>query len=312
MPMRPLGRTGLNVSTCTFGTDGLLRSPGGRGEATAALALALERGVNAIEVGTDDPDLTAFVGTILAGAGACRRVDVLARPVPVVRMDLPSPHILAGQAYPGAHLRQETERLLRTLRVERIAVLQLHAWCAEWLREGDWFETAMRLKEEGKIAGVGISLFDHDLEAAPDAVASGMIDTVQLMYNIFDPAAGARLLPLCAAHGVAVIARAPFYHGILVRAAERPDGFAEGDWRREFFFAAHLDECRRRAAAIEADIAEPLDGTALAFTLSAPAIATVAVGMTSRAHVEANLASAAAPPLPAGTIERLRRHRWLC
>lgn len=284
---------GLSVSECTIGTAALGRDPV---EAKPMLALARDRGVNAVEIDAGDHAAVELLKEH-------REIHIFARATSRIPFALPSPHIHAQQAYPGHHLRAETEALLRTLGVERLALLQLHAWCPEWLHEGDWLETLGRLRDEGKIAGMGISLFDHDVTAGLEAVASGLIDAVQVMLNVFDQSAIAAL-PLCEANKVGVIARSPLYFGAL---AGRTQGFAPDDWRATYFYEDHRRETEGRVARL----ANPLE-TALRYPLSYAAVSTVAVGMRSRKQLEANLEAIVRGPLSADEIAALAAHRWLC
>jgi len=315
MRVRGLGRTGISVSELTIGTATLAagRDPV---EASAALALALERGINAIEIDAGDRATVGLLRAALAREGARNRVHVLARVPTLVPFDLPSPHVPAQQAYPGRHIRVETEALLRTLGVERLALQQLHGWCPEWLDEGDWRETLERLRDEGKIAGFGISLFDHDVDAGLEAVASGAIDSVEVMYNLFDQGAAAALLPLCRQHAVAAIVRSPLYFGAL---APSPGGgmrtFPREDWRRAYFFDAHRQETEARTRELAGRVQLPdrsLPDLALRFSLSHPAISTVAVGMHTRPQVEANVQAIRHAPLDAEKHASLAEHGWLC
>lgn len=314
MRYRRLGRSGVDVSVCTLGTSGLGRGESDAGETRKAWALAIDRGVNAIELdaaaGIAEP-----VGRLLAEEKARGRVHALARIRSLVPFELPSPHISAHHAYPGEHIRAQCEALLRTLGVERLALLLLPAWCPEWWHEGDWLQTLASLKDEGKIAGFGVALFDHDVEAALEGVARGIVDAVQVMYNIFDPQASAEFLPLCLRHNVGVIARSPLYYGMLVPRIGRPAEFSIDDWRHEFFFDAHLDETTRRADHLETVAGQSgssLSDLALRFSLSHPAVSTVAVGISSRAHLDANLAALERGPLSVDVLRALSGHEWLC
>lgn len=314
MHFRRLGRTGLSISELTLGTAAL----GTRdvGEASATVARALDLGVNAIEIDAGDREIANLVGEVLRREGARDRVHVIARVSSLVRFDLPSPHVPAQHAYPGRHIRVDTEALLVALGVERLALQQLHAWCPEWRDEGDWRETFESLREEGKIAGFGVSLFDHDVEAGLEIVASGAIDSVEVMYNVFDPAAATMLLPLCRAHDVSVIGRSPLYFGAL---ACSPDGemrdFPADDWRHAYFFDAHRNETAQRVQRLACAAEAPgctLSDLALRFSLSHPAVSTVAVGMRTPAQVEANIAALRQGALDAEQQATLAAHKWLC
>ena len=285
-------------------------------EASAAIALALELGINAVEIDAGDRDAVSLLGAILRREGVRNQVHVIARASSLVRFDLPSPHVPAQQAYPGSHIRAETEALLAVLGVERLALQQLHAFCPEWRGEGDWQETFERLRAEGKIAGFGISLFDHDVEAGLGIVASGAIDAVEVMYNIFDQGAAATLLPLCQGHDVGVIARSPLYFGALAPAAGGGmRDFPQEDWRSAYFFDAHRRETEDRVRRLTHAVEPPdrsLADLALRFCLSQPAVSTVAVGMRTREQVEANIEALRLGPLSAGKRTSLASHKWLC
>lgn len=314
MILRRLGRTGLEVSACTLGTAALASPGADRSEAGAMIARAIEHGVNAVELDGADGDVAALLGEVLARTGARSRVHVFARVSSLVRFDLPSPHIPAHQAYPGRHIRTETEALLRTLGVERLGLQQIHAWCPEWLDEGDWLETLERLREEGKIAGYGISLWDHDPDAAATILARGAADSVQLMYNIFDSGAAGGLLPFCQHHDVGVIARSPLYFGALAWNEGGPV-LAPHDWRDGYFHDSHRQETLARVRRMAREVAasgRPLPEIALRFALSHPAVTTVAVGMRTSAQLEANLAAIERGPLQADEIAALAPHAWLC
>lgn len=316
MRLRRLGRTGLDLSELTIGTATLAKAASDTREASAMVALALERGINAVEIDACDREAANLLGEIFRREGARNHVHVIARASSLVGFDLPSPHVPAQQAYPGRHIRAETEALLAALGVERLALQQLHAFCPEWRGEGDWQETFESLRAEGKIAGFGISLFDHDVEAGLGIVASGAIDAVEVMYNIFDQSAAAALLPLCQGHDVGVIARSPLYFGAL---APSPEGgmrdFPPGDWRSAYFFDAHRRETEERVRQLVHEVEPPdrsLSDLALRFCLSHPAISTVAVGMRTREHVEANIEALRHGSLGTGKHAALAGHKWLC
>lgn len=311
MQFRHLGGTGLDISELTLGTSALAAAARSDvAEAGAMVALALDRGVNAIELDAGDGAAAALLGEILRRENARDRVHVLVRATSLVAFDLPSPHVPVQDAYPGRHLRAETEALLVTLGVERLALQQLHAWCPEWQHEGDWLETLERLREEGKIAGFGVSLFDHDVAAGFEIVTSERIASVQAMYNVFDPGPARALLPLCRKHDMGVIARAPLYYGAL---GGRLD-FSPDDWRNDYFFDEHRRETGERVERLQAvnPPDQSLADMALRFCLSHPAVSTVAVGMRNRAQLETNLQAVLAGPLDPDICAALAEHAWLC
>lgn len=315
MERRTLGRSGLEISQLTFGTGAFDRAGSTEtAEAAAAVTLGLAGGINAVEVAAGSAAET-FVGDILQPRSASDPIHIFSRARSLVPFNLPSPHIPVFEAFPGKHLRAQAEASLKSLGAQRLACQFIDAWCPEWLEEGDWLETLVRLREEGKIAAIGISLFDHDVDAGMGAVASGLIDCIEVMFNIFDQGAAGALFRLCEQHRVGVIARAPLYFGGLSRRVRQPRTFAAGDWRHDYFFDDHITEVRDRVGHLEDALettGERLEETALRFCLSHAAVSTVAVGMRTQEQVEANLRAVELGPLDEGRLHTLRGHRWLC
>ena len=278
------------------------------------LALALDRGVNAIELAAGGR-AEHLLSDVLPALRNGREVHLLSRLSAFGPFDIPAPHVPAFDLYPGSLIRARTESLLKALQVERLGCQMIHAWCPEWLGEGDWLEELQQLKHEGKIAAIGVSMFDHDADAALPVLASGAVDCVEVMYNIFDPGAAQALFPACHRHGVGIIARSPLYFGALGRRIEDRQPFRADDWRASFFFPDHLSESRERAGALlqVADReGEDVAGLALRFAASHPAVCTVATGMGSVGQASRNLDAFERGPLSAETLATLWEHRWLC
>lgn len=313
MERRRLGRSGLLVSPLTLGTDavGRLSMP----EMSGLFASALDAGIDAIEMEATSASVADTLAAVARSRGVISDLNIFCRIAPLTPLPLPAPHFLADQVYPGSLIRAQVDALLTRLGIERIALVHLPVWSPEWLTEGDWLPTLQHLRQQGKIADFGVATFDHDADAALSAVPSGMIGSVQAMLNLFDPQPMQTLLPLCAQHDVAVIARAPLYHGGLVAGSAMMRGEAEwGDWRDTHFYPQHRQETAERASRITAELdGEALSDVAIRFCLSSDAVASVAVGMRTPDQIAANLAAASRGVL---TVERAAtlatRHAWLC
>lgn len=318
MRYRQFGRLGFLVSELSCGTWGLDRrmwKDADAAEATAALRLAFELGVNFVDTASAYGDAEGIIGELLAATGLSRQVFVATKVAPAVPMLLPSPHITADQAFPSRHIKESLERSLRALRLERVTLLQLHSWSSMWLGEGDWLFTLQQLRAEGKLAGIGVSLFDHDPDSALALVSSGCIDAVQVMYNLFDQGPATALFEACMQHNVAVIVRSPLYAGAISKLIEMPEPFDAQDWRRDYFYDDHLAETRSRVRALHKEVDEPdqsVSDLALRFCLSHPAVSTVAIGMRKRRHVYQNVRVTNGPVLPPERLSQLSEHAWLC
>ena len=187
-------------------------------------------------------------------------------------------------------------------------------WSDDWLERGDWHETVERLKRDGKIRCFGVSINDHDPASVLGLVRSGLVDTVQAIYNIFDQSPEDELLPAVDAAGVGLIVRVPFDEGALTGAIRPDTTFPDGDFRNDYFRPDRREEVWRRVEAIAGDAniqPDELAETALRFCLSQPAVSTVIPGMRSVQNVERNVAASEAGRLSDDLLRDLRRHRWV-
>jgi aryl-alcohol dehydrogenase-like predicted oxidoreductase len=140
------------------------------------------------------------------------------------------------------------------------------------------------------------------------------VDTVQVIYNIFDQSPEDQLFPACQRHNVGVIVRVPFDEGGLTGKVTPQTVFAEGDFQHRYFRGDRKREVYERAQRIAADLHISLDQlpeVALRYTLSHPAVSTVIPGMRSLRHVEQNLSTGDGRGLAPEQVQRLKAHRWV-
>ena len=198
MERRSLGSTGLTVSEVGYGAWGIggTRWLGADDrESLRALARAIELGVDFFDtaLGYGGGHSEQLVGRAVR---ASRDSVVVATKIPPKNGVWPAPSgISPDEAFPGDWIVECTERSLRNLGLETIDVQQFHVWSDDWLERGDWHETVERLKRDGKIRCFGVSINDHDPASALGLVRSGLVDTVQAIYNIFDQSPEDELLP---------------------------------------------------------------------------------------------------------------------
>ncbi len=313
---RRLGRTGFEVSEVGYGAWGIGKSQwlgADDDESLAALDRALDLGLN-------------FIDTALAyGEGhseqlvgeAVRRRDewiVVASKIPPKNLRWPAPDgIDPDDAFPADHIRRCTERSLSNLGLERIDVQQFHVWSDEWVGRGSWLEEVGRLKDEKLIGAFGVSINDHQPANAIRLIETGVVDTVQVIYNVFDQTPSDALFDACREHDVGVIVRVPFDEGSLTGTLTPDTEFPEGDFRRDYFRGDRLAEVDQRVRAILDDLGierSALPETALRFILSEPTVSTVIPGMRSVRNVERNCAVADGRGLAPETAAKLGDHRW--
>jgi aryl-alcohol dehydrogenase-like predicted oxidoreductase len=314
---RPLGATGLDVSEVGYGAWGIGQSQwiGARDdESLRALERAIELGLTFVDtaLGYGNGHSERLVGQVVRGRS--EHVHVATK-VPPRNMQWPAPAgIHADEAFPGKHVRRCTERSLRNLGLDVLDVQQLHVWSDEWVGQGDWLETIEALKAEGKIRAFGVSVNDHQPANALRLIDTGVVDTVQVIYNVFDQSPEDELLPRCAEKGIGVIVRVPFDEGGLTGAITPASEFPDGDFRAAYFRGDRKREVAERAQAIVDELGRPLEDLpeiALRFILSRPEVSTVIPGMRSIRNVERNIAVADGAGLPPEDANRLGRHRWV-
>jgi aryl-alcohol dehydrogenase-like predicted oxidoreductase len=202
---------------------------------------------------------------------------------------------------------------LSYLKRETLDLTQLHVWTDSWLDKDEWKNTIAQLKKEGKIRFFGVSINDHDPNSALKLVASGLIDTVQVIFNIFDQSPLEKLFPLCQKHNVGVIVRVPFDEGGLTGTLTNETKFEEGDFRASYFRGDNLRQTVERAEKLKPLLAngtKTLPELALKFILGHAAVSTVIPGMRTVKHVAQNTAVSGDAPLKPETIKALHAHAW--
>ncbi len=312
---RELGRSGLSVSEIGFGAWGIGESSwvgASEDESVRALHRAVDLGVNFVDTARGYGESERIVGRVVRERGADQ--VLVATKVPPKNGTWPAPDGLdPAETFPGAHIRDSLETSLRVAGLDHYDVLQFHVWSDEWVGRGDWLETVAQLKQEGKIRLFGVSINDHEPDNALALVRSGVVDSVQVIYNVFDQAPADALLPACAEHGVGVIVRVALDEGGLTGRITAGTTFPEGDWRNRYFRGDRPAQVERRVAAIVADLGigpDEIAETALRFVLSAPAVSTVIPGMRSVRNVERNTALSDGRALTADRLAALAGHRW--
>jgi aryl-alcohol dehydrogenase-like predicted oxidoreductase len=312
---RKLGRTGLTVSEIGYGAWGI----GGAGwvgaaedESVRALHRAIERGVTFIDTARGYGESERIVGSVVrAHPGADLHVATKVPPLDDVFPARPGADPM--DVFPGHHIRSSVEQSLRASGLDAFDVLQLHVWNDDWIGRGDWLETVDGLRQAGLIRFFGVSINDLQPENALALVRSGVVDTVQVIYNVFHQQPEQQLLPACAEHGVGVIVRVALDEGGLTGRITADTTFPPDDWRNEYFAGDRRRQVEEHVTALADDLGvgtADVPEFALRFVLSAPEVSTVIVGMRSTANVDRNTAVSDGRPLPPDRRAVLARHRW--
>lgn len=321
LAQRRLGRTGLKVSEIGFGGWGIGKSMWGRTddeESVKALKAAAAAGVTYFDTAAayGHGHSERLIGRVLKETGAEAAVGTK---VPPKNMQWPAHRrTRLAHAFPADWVRASAERSLRNLRRESIDLLSLHVWNDAWLKDPLWpevLETFARLRREGKVRSVGVSVNSDDPDSVLELVRSGAADAVQVILNLFDQRALERLLPLCAKSDVGVVVRCPFDEGGLTGELKPNTRFAPGDFRSHYFGGERLPETCRRAEALRKALvgrhAESLAEAALKFCLSFPEVSTVIPGMRTVSHVRSNVLAADGRYFDENLLKALREHAWV-
>ncbi|MFC1481819.1 aldo/keto reductase [Candidatus Neomarinimicrobiota bacterium] len=214
--------------------------------------------------------------------------------------------------FPPDHIQEYTEKSLNNSDLESFDLMQLHTWEDTWLNNDIWVKKLMELKAQRLIGAIGISINRWEPWNGVKAVESRVIDTVQVIYNIFDQNPLDELFPACRANNVAVIARVPFDEGSLTGNLSLDSSWPDGDWRGTYFVPENLAESVQHAEDLRPLIPPGMSmpEMALRFILSEPNVATTIPGMRKLTHVENNMAMSDAGPLKGELLEKLHSHRW--
>jgi aryl-alcohol dehydrogenase-like predicted oxidoreductase len=313
---RPLGRTGLEVSEIGYGAWGIGKTMwlgADDDESLRALNRAIDLGVDLIDtaLGYGNGHSEQLVGQVVRERS--ERIVVTTK-IPPKNMTWPAPDgIDPEEAFPADWVRSCTERSLSNLGLDTIDVQQFHVWSDEWVGRGTWLEGIEALKSEGKIRAFGVSINDHQPSNAVKLIESGAVDTVQVIYNVFDQSPEDELFDACTSHGVGVLARVPFDEGSLTGTITPDSEFPEGDFRNNYFRGDRLQEVDERVRAILDELGierDQLAEVALRYILSHPAVSSAIPGMRSVRNVERNAAVGDGRGLPEEQVAALKRHRW--
>jgi len=224
--------------------------------------------------------------------------------------------------YPPDHIEEYVHKSLQNAGLQSFDLIQFHTWEDAWVDDDRWVKKLDELRRQNLIHAVGISINRWEPWNGMRAVRSGLIDSVQVIYNIFDQNPEDELFPACRDLNVAVIARVPFDEGTLTGTLTKESKWPEGDWRNTYFVRENLIPSIEHADALKALIKdwneshgdEPpltMPELALRFILSNAEVSTVIPGMRKLSHVQSNIAASDAGPLPAELLDELRKHRWV-
>ncbi len=282
-------------------------------ESVRALHRAFELGLNFIDTALayGDGHSENLVGQVLPGAP--HRIYVATKVPPKNRIWPATPGIDINDVFPYDYIIACTEESLRNLKLETVDLQQLHVWDPGWTARDEWKRAFEDLKKAGKIRAAGISINDHQPDTALEVIKTGLIDSVQVIYNIFDQTPAGQLFPLALEKNVGVLARVPLDEGSLTGKITEDTTFAGDEFRSFYFRGDRKKEVIHHVAELQKDL-EDLPGSlpeiALQFCLANPAVSSVIPGMRQVRNVESNCSVSDREPLSAEVLSRLKNHAW--
>jgi len=316
MKLRPFGKLGWNISEIGFGAWAIGGGWGPQedGDSLESLRRALDLGVNFIDTaaGYGKGRSERLIGQVLKERS---EPVYVATKTPMTGQGPwpPSPYCRWEERYPESYLRESVEERLRNLGVERLDLLQLHTWTRAWNDDPQPLLILRKLQEEGKVRAIGISTPEHDQNCAIDLMRAGVVDSVQVIYNLFEQEPAAQLLPVAQETGTGIIVRVAFDEGVLTGKYHAGTEFPEGDFRRRYFAGDRLERAVARVEKIREIVApsrRPMPEVALRFVLDHPAVSTVIPGIRSAQQAEANSAVSNTAPLGDELHAALRGQLW--
>jgi aryl-alcohol dehydrogenase-like predicted oxidoreductase len=315
---RSFGRSGRSISELGVGMWGM-------GGGIAGWSGADDRRSLDVLTRAADAGITFFDSAQVYGAGGSDRLQgelrrarpgadlLLASKIPPKDGEWPArPGSRIRDVFPAAHIRASVMRMLRRTGGPAMDLVQFHVWQDAWADEPEWQREVEALTREGLVRHWGISVNRREPANVVRTLGSGLIDAVQVVYNVFDEAPEDELFPACRELGVAVIARVPLDEGSLTGELTADSRWPDGDWRNTYFTPVNLRETVARVEALRPLVPEgqTMAEMALRFILSNPDVTTVIPGMRTPEHLAANVAAAAAGPLPSALLAALEAHRW--
>lgn len=314
MNYRRLGRTDLTVSDIGHGLWGMSGWSGSEDrESLQALQLAVDLGCNFFDTawayGQGKSD--SLLGEIMA-RNKGKRLYAASKIPPLNDKWPASAQDKYRDVFPAKHVFQHAELIRKKLKTDSIDLLQFHIWDDSWASEPEFRETVQKLKSDELIRFFGLSLNRWEPENGIKALRTGLVDAVQVIYNIFDQAPEDKLFPICELLHIGVIARVPLDEGSLGGKMTPQTKFPESDWRSRYFGHGNLVDTLPRVEKLKRVVPASLTlpEMALRFILSNPVVSTTIVGMRKPAHVKRNIAASDAGPLDRRLRRILKGHRW--
>lgn len=316
MKYRKLGRTEIEVSEIGFGAWAIGSHWGDQKQSDSieALNTAIDEGLNFIDtaLGYGNGKSEQIIAEVMK---IRREAVTIATKIPPAEGPWPpSPYCKVEDRFSEKYIRKTVDTCRKNLNTDCIDVLQLHTWTRAWNKNPKPLDILQKLKAEGVIKYIGISTPEQDQNSLVDLMKQGYLDTIQLIYNIFEQEPAAELLPVAMENNVGVIVRVAFDEGILTGKYTKEHVFPDDDFRSKYFEGDRLSRAAERVEKIKKELAGTeftMPEAALKFVLAHPAVSTIITGIRNKRQAIQNIGVSDLPELPEDVIEKLKNHSWL-
>lgn len=207
-----------------YGVNNITGKPG-PAEVFAMLDYALEQGIEYIDTAAAYGNAEELLGEYFSSRKLTQDIKVISKLMP---------NLIASDCRDAeALVIKEIEKSLERLCISRLEGYLLHT-------PADFYNPHImqglrQAKDLGLIRNLGVSIYET--QHALDVVNSGVVDYIQIPYNIFDQRMEKNdFFSIAQANGVMVFGRAPFLQGLLFMQPEKVPGHLAraGDYLREF------------------------------------------------------------------------------
>ena len=314
MKYRRFGKTDWQVSEIGYGMWGMAGWTGSDDdESMTSLQRSVDLGVNFFDTawGYGEGHSEALLGRLIKQNPDKKLYT--ATKIPPKNFIWPSRReFTLDECFPPDHIEKYVHYSLENAKLESFDLMQFHVWEDRWVEDDRWAKKMDELRTQGLISAVGISINRWEPWNGVKAVRSGLIDAVQVIYNIFDQNPEDELFPACEEMDVAVIARVPFDEGTLTGNLTLESTWPEDDWRSTYFVPENLQSSVEHGDALRPLVPDgmTMPEMALRFILNENRVSKIIPGLRKLNHVEANIAASDAGPLPEDLHAKLRAHRW--
>jgi len=318
MRFRKFGGLGWDVSEIGLGTWALGSNwgPQDDSESVRTLHAALDAGCNFIDTARayGDGRSERLIAQALKQWPRSDQVYVATKVPPLVNPDwLPTPYQSWEEKFPEQQIRSEVDKSLRDLNSDCIDLVQIHTWSRAWNKNPVPCQILRDLQSQGKLRAIGVSTPEIDQNSVIDLMRLRCVDSVQVIYNLFDQEAQAEIFSTALEYGVAVIVRVALDESSLTGKLTNQTSFPEGDIRGSYFAGDRLQRTVDRVEKIRSLVGSEeasLVAAALKFALKPPAVSTVIVGSRTAQQAKVNCAVGCEPQMSDDLEHKLRGHNW--